>query len=120
MCCHGSFIYKGKINEKKKKILINIILIGKDLLKIGVRDTKVANIGDTKVHRYDTKVHNLPENGGLDQLPIRPTASNIGTTTYQLAKYLAKFSHPLIQFQCTVKTTKAFTEKIHNVSFPNG
>ena len=90
------------------------------MLKIGVREPKVATIDDTKVHSYDTKVHNLPENGNLDQLPIRPIASNIGTTTYQLAKYLAKLSPPLIQFQCTVKNTKAFTEKIHNVSFPHG
>ena len=32
---------------------------------------------------YDTvTVLKLPENGAMDQLPIRPTVSNIGTATY--------------------------------------
>ena len=43
------------------------------------------------------KVHKLPENENVDQLPIRPIVSNIGTTTYQLAKYLAKILSPLNQ-----------------------
>ena len=36
------------------------------------------------------KVHKLPENEKVDQLPVRPIVSNIGTATYQLEKYLAK------------------------------
>ena len=45
------------------------------------------------------KVHRLPENGNVDQLPIKPIVSNIGTPSYQLAKYLAKLLSPLSQSQ---------------------
>ena len=66
MCCQGNFIWKGKINKRNNKrknifaclfsvhntidltrkilinkIPINAVLTGKDLLKIGVRDTLV-------------------------------------------------------------------------------
>ena len=66
------------------------------------------------------KVHKLPENGNMDQLPIRPIVSNIGTATYQLAKYLAKLLSPLSQSQYTVKSTKDLIQKIHNVNVPHG
>ena len=66
------------------------------------------------------KFHNLPENGNRDQLPIRPIVSNIGTATYQLAKYLGKRLSPLSQFEYTVKSTKDFVEKVRNVNFPHG
>ena len=36
------------------------------------------------------KVHKLPENGNVDQIPLRPIVSNIGKATYQLEKYLGK------------------------------
>ena len=49
MCCHGNFIYKGKMNKRKNKILIDAVPNGKDLLKIGVRKSKVANVDDTLV-----------------------------------------------------------------------
>ena len=56
----------------------------------------------------------------MDQLPIRPIISNIGTATYQLAKYLAKLLSPLSQSQYTVKSTKGFMKKIRNVNVPHG
>ena len=49
MCCHGNFIYKVKMDQRNNKIQINAVSIGKDLLKIGVREPKVANIDDTLV-----------------------------------------------------------------------
>ena len=49
MCCHGNFIYKGKMNKRNNKILIDAVPIGKDLLKISVRKPKVANIDNTLV-----------------------------------------------------------------------
>ena len=49
MCCHGNFIYKIKMSKRNNKILINAVPIGKDLLKIGVREPKEANINDTPV-----------------------------------------------------------------------
>ena len=36
------------------------------------------------------KVHKISENDTVDELPIRPIVSNIGTATYDLPKYLAK------------------------------
>ena len=41
---------KVKMNKRNNKILINAAPIGKDLLKIGARDPKVANIDDTLVY----------------------------------------------------------------------
>ena len=49
MCYHGNFIYKDKMNKRNNKILIDAVPIGKDLLKIGVRKPKVANIDNTLV-----------------------------------------------------------------------
>ena len=49
MCCHGNFIYKDEMNKRNNKILIDAVPIGKNLLKIGVRELKVANIDDTLV-----------------------------------------------------------------------
>ena len=49
MCCRGNFIYKDKMNKRNNKILIDAVPIGKNLLKIGVRELKVANIDDTLV-----------------------------------------------------------------------
>ena len=52
-------------------------------------------IGSCPGKFYGTaKVHKLPENGNMDQLPFRLIVSNIGTATYQLAKYLAKLLSP--------------------------
>ena len=62
---------------------------------------------------YSTaKVYKLPENRNVDQLPIRPIVSNIGTATYQLAKHLAKLLPPLNQSRYTIKRTKDFIGKI--------
>ena len=54
MCCHGNFIYEGKKNKRNNKILTNAIPIGKELLKIGVREPKVATIDDIVVYLTPT------------------------------------------------------------------
>ena len=46
-----------------------------------------------------TKIHELPVNGGINELPIRPIVSN--TATYNLAKYLSKLLSPLGQSRNT-------------------
>ena len=61
MCCHGNFIYKGKMNKKDNKFPINAVSICKDLLKIGVRKPKVANIDDTLVYLAPTLSKQLPD-----------------------------------------------------------
>ena len=42
------------MKRKNNKILINTVPIGKDWLKIGVREPKVANIDDTLVYLTPT------------------------------------------------------------------
>ena len=37
----------------------------------------------------------LPPDGNISKLPQRPVISNIGTASYQLAKYLAQLLSPL-------------------------
>ena len=54
MCCHGNFMYNGKMNKRNMKILINAVPIGKDLLKIGVREPNVSNTDDTLVYLTPT------------------------------------------------------------------
>ena len=41
------------------------------------------------------KIHKLTSNERIDNLLVRPIVSNIGSASYQLAKYLAKFLSPL-------------------------
>ena len=54
LCRHAYFICQGKMNKRNNKILINAVPIGKDLLKIGVREPKVANVDDTLVYLTPT------------------------------------------------------------------
>lgn len=54
----------------------------------------------------------------MNLLPIRTIISNIKTATYQLEKYLAKILPYLSQLQYTVRSTKDFIQKIHNVNVP--
>ena len=58
-----------------------------------------------------TKIHKLPVNGGINELPIRPIVSNLSTATCNLAKYLSKLLSPLQQSRKTVKNTKGFIEE---------
>ena len=47
-------MYNGKMNKRNMKILINAVPIGKDLLKIGVREPNVSNTDDTLVYLTPT------------------------------------------------------------------
>ena len=58
------------------------------------------------------KIHKLPVNGGINELPIRPIVSNLNTATYNLAKYLSKLLSPLRQSRNTVKNKKEFIEEL--------
>ena len=42
---------------------------------------------------------NLKKSSSVDDLPLRPIISNIGTASYQLAKYLVKLLSPLSKSQ---------------------
>ena len=59
------------------------------------------------------KVHKL-KNGStnVNELPLRPVISNIGTATYELSKYLAKLLQPIAKSDFTIESTKDFVRKI--------
>ena len=54
-------MYKGKMNKRNNKILINDVPIGKDLLQIDVGVPNVANIDETLVYLTPTLSKWLPD-----------------------------------------------------------
>ena len=59
------------------------------------------------------KLHKLTEQRNtVTDLPVRPIVSNIGTSTYQLSKYLSKLLYPLSKSEYTVNSTKHFINLI--------
>ena len=62
---------------------------------------------------YSTgKVHQLKIGEGLKELTVRPTISNIGTATYETAKYLNTLLTPLTKSQYNILSTDDFIQKI--------
>ena len=48
----------------------------------------------------------------------RAAISNIGTATYDIAKYLAQLLKPLRKLHCTIKNSKTFTERLKKMTIP--
>ena len=66
------------------------------------------------------KLHKLEQGcEDVDQLPIRPIISNIGTATYKTSKYLAKLLAPLTKSNYSISSTTEFIEKIRNLKVDN-
>ena len=65
------------------------------------------------------KKHKIPVNGTVDDLPLRPVISNIGTASYHLAKYLAKTLSPLSKSEYTVNNNLVFISYIKTISVPS-
>ena len=66
------------------------------------------------------KVHKLKENDTVENLPLRPIISNVGTATYKTAKYLAKLLSPLATSTYNVKNNSEFIKSIRNAKIPKG
>ena len=66
------------------------------------------------------KLHKLPVNGKIDDLPIRPIVPKINTATYQLAKHLSKVLSPLGESEHNIKSTKDFIRQIKKEPIPAG
>ena len=66
------------------------------------------------------KIHKILPTDNVDKLRIRPIVSNINTSTYELAKYLAKLLSPLSCSQYTVNNTKHFIKWIKHEKIPTG
>ena len=83
---------------------------------------KLTNSFDSNPGRFcgTAKLHKLPPNDTMEGLPIRPIASNIGTASYHLAKYLAHNLSPLGQSTYTIKSMLDLMGKIKNEQIPLG
>ena len=66
------------------------------------------------------KIHKILHTDNIDKMSIRPIVSNINTSTYELAKYLAKLLSPFICSQYTVNSTKHFIKSIKHEKIPAG
>ena len=65
--------------------------------------------GSAPTRFYGTaKILKLINESAVHELPIRPIISNINTTSYQLAKYLAKLMSPPSTSEYTVKSKNEF------------
>ena len=65
------------------------------------------------------KMHKLLTND-VNDLPLRPIISNIGTATYQTAKYLTKLFSPLGTSEYTISNTKTFVKQIRKMKVSLG
>ena len=64
------------------------------------------------------KKHKIPVNGTVDDLPLRPIISNIGTASYHLAKCLAKTLSTMSKSEYTVNNNLEFISHMKVISTP--
>ena len=63
------------------------------------------------------KIHKMSEDSrNVDELPVRPIVSSIGTATYETSKYLAQLLAPIAKSRYTVDSTKEFIGRIRRGS----
>ena len=63
------------------------------------------------------KLHKVPNNSTVQQLPFKPIIYNNGTATYDLAKYLAELLKPWSELQYTIKNGDTLTKKSRKSRF---
>ena len=81
--------------------------------------SKIYPTGSSPGRFYGTaKLNKLKDNGTVEDLPLRPIISNIGTATYKLAKYLAQILKLLGQSQYTIKSSKSFMKTLKKQKIP--
>ena len=66
------------------------------------------------------KVHKLGKGEGLNELTMRPIISNIGTATYETAKYLNSLLAPLGKSDHSLLNTESFIKDINGQRIPDG
>ena len=81
---------------------------------------KLHPTGSCRGELYCTaKIHKIPVNGNIANLPIRSITSNINTATYNLANCLTKLLAPLRESEYISKSTKDFIGKVKAKKVPN-
>ena len=82
--------------------------------------SKIYPTGSSPGKFYGTaELHNVSNNSTVEHLPLRPIISNIGTATYDLAKYLAQLLKLLSESQYTIKNSKTFTKMLKKMRIPH-
>ena len=82
-------------------------LLGKFKSRLSQKEYQLYPTGSCAGKFYRTaKIHKLPPDGNISNLPLTPMISNIGTASYQLAKYLAQVLSPLTRSRYTINSTK--------------
>ena len=75
--------------------------------------SKIYPTGSSPRKFYGTaKLQKVSNNSTVEHLPLRPIIYNIGTATYDLAKYLAQLLKPLSESPYTIKNSKTFTKRL--------
>ena len=64
--------------------------------------------------------HRLKENDTVENLPLRPMVSSVGTATYKTAKYLATLLWPLTPSQYNIKNSYKFVKSFKKTKIPTG
>ena len=64
------------------------------------------------------KVHKLQNGEGLNELTMRPIISNIGTATYETAKFLNSLLEPLGKSDRSILNTEAFVNQVKDQRIP--
>ena len=101
---------EGKIQRILRKVKNR--LLSKEYNQLYPTGSCLGKFQDT------TKIHKLPSNGFIDNLPLTPIISNIGSASYQLAKYLAKLISTLGQSNYTINSAKDLMIKIKTERIP--
>ena len=66
------------------------------------------------------KVHKLQSGDALNELTMQPIVSNVGTATYETAKFLNSLLAPLGKSDCSILNTKAFVKQVKGQRIPEG
>ena len=61
----------------------------------------------------------MKENDTIENLPLRPIISNVGTATYKTVKYLATLLSLLTSSQYNIRNSYKFVKSIKNTKIPN-
>ena len=119
-----SIINTNKLKKLDKNPTVSYeVKIQRTLRKMKPRFTlqeynKVYPTGSNPGKLYCTaKIRKLPELGTVDQLPLRPIVSNIGTASYYLAKHLAKILTPLKKVNTLSKILKILSISLNHIKY---
>ena len=104
------------MSKMNNKILINAVPIGKDLLKIGVREQQVVNIDDTLVYQHQHWANNcqwcyIKSFSGIDISCV------FSDDRFSLIKWLGSFSLKLLILKIATNDLKVIQWNTGTVTF---